>query len=171
MAAGLCGREATTGRLCAEKDPSIEKVSTNSFLMAEGGKLGSRHCISAGNLIGVLAVTLIGFCLGLFWVLRDCLPSNVLRQDDIPSITTDSSPLGLVKYAAPAPAATSSVLEVFQVYQPVLTPSGVTGETTSSDGSENTTTIAPAASSSPCEVLLMQHTFAYSYGQPFVGMW
>jgi hypothetical protein len=156
MASGFRDREATTGRGCAEKEPSIEEASTNNFLMAEGEKLGSRRRRSAGNLIGVLAVALIGCCLGLFWVLRGCLPSNVLRQDDIPPITTESSPLGLVKYAVPAPAATSSVLEVFQVYQPVLTPSEATDETTSS---------------SPCEVLLMQHTFAYSYGQPFVGMW
>lgn len=39
-----------------------------------------------------------------------------------------------------------SVLEIFQVYPPVLTPSNAT-----------------------CKQTLMAHTFAYSYGQPYVG--
>jgi len=61
------------------------------------------------------------------------------------------------------------VLEVFQVYQPVLTPSGVTDQTISSNGEEDTITIASAPSASSCKVLLMDHVFGYSYGMPFVG--
>ena len=37
----------------------------------------------------------------------------------------------------------------FQVYEPVLTPSGAAGE---------------------CTQLLMDHVFAYSYGHPFIGI-
>ena len=66
-------------------------------------------------------------------------------------------------------ASTSGVTEDFQVYQPVFTPSGVTDETTQANGSENTTTIAQTNTSSSCQVVLMQHSFAYSYGVPFVG--
>lgn len=67
-----------------------------------------------------------------------------------------------------APTSTG-VLEVFQVYQPVLTPKGVTDETTLSNGAENTTTIAATESTSACELLLMDHSFGFSYGLPFVG--
>ena len=42
--------------------------------------------------------------------------------------------------------AASEPLVDFQVYEPVLVPSGA-----------------------PCTQLLMEHVFAYSYGQPFVG--
>lgn len=46
----------------------------------------------------------------------------------------------------------TGVLEVFQVYQPVSTSGG-------------------ADSACKDEILLMDHVFAYSYGQPFVGQW
>jgi hypothetical protein len=77
----------------------------------------------------------------------------------------------LVKHAVPAPAATSAIalLEDFQVYQPVLTPSGATDDTTLDNGSENTTAIAQTSATSSCQVLLMEHIFGYSYGIPFVG--
>lgn len=77
----------------------------------------------------------------------------------------------LVKHAVPSSAAMSAaaVLEDFQVYQPVLTPSGATDETVLGNGSENTTIIGQTASVSSCEVLLMEHSFGYSYGIPFVG--
>lgn len=52
----------------------------------------------------------------------------------------------------------------------MLTPSGATDETTSSDGSELTEVIGAAATTaSSCEVLLMEYSFGYSYGVPFVG--
>ena len=77
----------------------------------------------------------------------------------------------LVKYAAAVPAAASiAVLEVFQVYEPVFSPSGVVDETTSSNGLENTTIITPTSTVSSCELLLMDYSFGYSYGHPFVGM-
>jgi hypothetical protein len=170
MASGFRDHQVA-GRSGAEKDPRIGKASKNDHVMAEGEELSYRcRRISTGDKIRLVAVICIGCCLGLLWLRRDCSPSGGWNKDDKPSSTLEASGFGLVKYAAPAPAATSSVLEVFQVYQPVLTPSGVTGETTLGDGSENTTTIASVASGSYCEVVLMEHTFANSYGQPFVGM-
>lgn len=71
---------------------------------------------------------------------------------------------------ASAKTSSSGVLEVFQVYQPVLTPSGPTHQTISSDGSSNTTTIESTETSSSCTLLLMEHSFGFSYGHPFVGM-
>jgi hypothetical protein len=90
------------------------------------------------------------------------LPAKGLQNEDFVSST-----IHLVKDAVSA--SSSGVLEVFQVYQPVFTPSGATDETTSDDGSENTTTIAQTAGSKSCQILLMEHSFAYSYGLPFVG--
>lgn len=89
----------------------------------------------------------------------------------VATLSTTVSKSHLAKYATIAPPpANSSVLDVFQVYQPVLTPSGPTDEIILGDGAENTTAIASAASGSSCQVVLMEHVFAYSYGQPFVGM-
>ena len=110
----------------------------------------------------------IGSCLGLGWLLNDCLSTYSVQE-----METTSPTFELVRYATVAPAATptpTGILEVFQVYQPVLTPQGATDETVLSDGAENTTTIAAAASPSSCEVLLMDYAFGNSYGAPFVGM-
>ncbi|KAI0868777.1 peptide N-acetyl-beta-D-glucosaminyl asparaginase amidase A-domain-containing protein [Hypoxylon argillaceum] len=74
------------------------------------------------------------------------------------------------------PTPTRPVLECFQVAEPVLTPSGVTRRDTSqlpALGSADQVPIQVAASSgsasSSCSVVLMVHTFANSYGAPFVG--
>ncbi len=68
-----------------------------------------------------------------------------------------------------ASPSSTAVLEVFQVYQPVLTPEGPTAETISSDGSLNTTTIEPTGNADSCTKLLMEYSFGFSYGRPFVG--
>jgi hypothetical protein len=62
------------------------------------------------------------------------------------------------------PAAVS-LLEVFQVYQPVLAPS-----LRPSDASRESAT-DPASDGSDClhTSILMDHVFAFSYGDPFVG--
>jgi len=64
----------------------------------------------------------------------------------------------------------SPVLEVFQVYQPVLAPSRPTDQTIESDGLSNTTAIGSTETVSSCTQLLMEHSFGFSYGHPFVGM-
>ena len=63
----------------------------------------------------------------------------------------------------------SPVLEVFQVYQPVLAPSGPTDQTIESDGSSNTTAIVSTEAFASCTQLLMEYSFGFSYGHPFVG--
>lgn len=79
----------------------------------------------------------------------------------------------LVKYAEiPAAAAaantTASLLQVFQVYPPVLIaePNGVFEIT---DGSANATIAVINDGQPACQQTLVTHTFAYSYGEPFVG--
>lgn len=65
-------------------------------------------------------------------------------------------------------AAATSLLEVFQVYPPVLTvtPGGVLEIT---DGSSNATVDIIDNHRPSCQQTLVIHSFAYSYGQPFVG--
>ncbi|KAF1354911.1 peptide N-acetyl-beta-D-glucosaminyl asparaginase amidase A-domain-containing protein [Delphinella strobiligena] len=85
-----------------------------------------------------------------------------------PSVTNQApSNIGaeLVKYAL---TATTPLLEVFQVSPPVLTVQHGTLELT--DGSSNDTiTLVGEQQSSSCQVTLAVHSFAYSYGDPFVG--
>lgn len=81
-------------------------------------------------------------------------------------LTTKRQETGVASARAPE----KTVLECFQVAQPVLTPDGATyfppasGEG-SSAGSEKE---SPSAKES-CTVLLMEHTFGWSYDKPFIG--
>ncbi|KAL1867730.1 hypothetical protein Daus18300_006286 [Diaporthe australafricana] len=62
--------------------------------------------------------------------------------------------------------AAATVLEVFQVHQPVLTPSGPTLDDADDDGEAAG---GSTGGSDSCSVVLMDHVFAVSYGAPFVG--
>ena len=68
-------------------------------------------------------------------------------------------------------AAEATVLECFQVAQPVLMPHGTRYRSVDEDGVGMSAEITnPAISNSEsCTVVLMDHVFANSYGQPFVG--
>ncbi|KAI0117840.1 peptide N-acetyl-beta-D-glucosaminyl asparaginase amidase A-domain-containing protein [Nemania sp. FL0031] len=75
-----------------------------------------------------------------------------------------------------APTPTRPVLECFQVAEPVLTPSGVTRRDSSqvpalvaADQIPIEAAAASGSVSSSCSVVLMVHTFANSYGFPYVG--
>ena len=63
---------------------------------------------------------------------------------------------------------TASVLQVFQVYPPVLIASS-NGSLSLTDGSSTTTDVGPIGSATSCEDTLMVYSFAQSYGAPFVG--
>ncbi|KAI9642881.1 hypothetical protein NHQ30_008615 [Ciborinia camelliae] len=99
----------------------------------------------------------------IYWFLRPCSPEAT--ADTIPKSN-------LVKYSValePSATPSSAVLEVFQVYQPVLIPPGITDETASYNGVEETAIIASTNGATSCKVVLMEHTFGYSYGIPYVG--
>ncbi|KAI1416144.1 hypothetical protein F5Y13DRAFT_154656 [Hypoxylon sp. FL1857] len=59
-----------------------------------------------------------------------------------------------------------TVLECFQVAQPVLGPNGPISQSTVSN---ETGTAGQDSLGEPCSVLLMDHVFGFSYGKPFVG--
>jgi len=128
----------------------------------ERGTAAHRRYLPFGCIAKLLYAVILASCVALVLMLNDCLPSKGLPREN-----PDSSTIRLVKDAVSA--TTAGVTEDFQVYQPVFTPSGATDETTLSNGSENTTTIAQTNATGSCQVLLMQHTFAFSYGIPFVG--
>jgi hypothetical protein len=112
-------------------------------------------------------LTCVGICGVLLWFVSGCFVSSGLKETNIPPADSFSLIKRAVQVAIAAP--TSAVLECFQVYQPVLFPSGAVDETILSDGAENTTTIDSTDSTSSCQVLLMEHSFGFSYGIPFVG--
>lgn len=68
-----------------------------------------------------------------------------------------------------AAAATPTVLECFQVAEPVLMPYGASYESSADDGSSVSTQITNSPTQPSCTVLLMEHDFGWSYGIPFVG--
>lgn len=152
------------GKVAQLLGASGEKVEEEIGLLGQSEPLGLRP--KYGGRWKAISLVFFGCCLGLGWLWNDCLPTDTLPEPEEVPPTFE-----LIKYAAAASATPTGLLEVFQVYQPVLTPQGATDETILSDGVENTTTVAAAASPSSCEVLLMDHVFAYSYGIPFVGTW
>jgi len=81
------------------------------------------------------------------------------------ALATAASARGVTIHAR---AAATSLLEVFQVYPPVLTvtPSGLLEIT---DGSSNATVDIIDNHRPSCQQTLVVHSFAYSYGDPFVG--
>ncbi|KAI1169424.1 peptide N-acetyl-beta-D-glucosaminyl asparaginase amidase A-domain-containing protein [Nemania serpens] len=97
---------------------------------------------------------------------------SLVMGADAVSATTTSAPTPTSTPARPA-------LECFQVAEPVLTPAGVTRRDSShlpALASADQVPIEAAdgrggASSAPCAVVLMEHTFANSYGAPFVGQY
>jgi hypothetical protein len=133
-------------------------ITTEKTPISRRRYLPSRYISKAVVVFAVITVS----CIAVVWVLRDCSPTIRLHHQNLAPST-----FRLVKDAVSA--STSGVTVDFQVYQPVFTPSGATDDTTQSDGSENTTVVAQTNATSSCQVLLMQHTFAFSYGLPFVG--
>jgi hypothetical protein len=60
-------------------------------------------------------------------------------------------------------------LQCFQVHQPIWTPSGWTTQTKSKHEDCSATSDAASYGSESCSVLLMEHSFGFSYGHPFIG--
>jgi hypothetical protein len=132
------------------------------LITAEKRPASPRNRFAFGCVPKLLLALILGSCLAVILMLQGCLSTIKLQYEDLAA-----SNFRLVKDTISA--STSGVTEDFQVYQPVFTPSGVIDETTQANGFENTTTIAQTNTSSSCQVVLMQHSFAFSYGIPFVG--
>ncbi|KAI0386790.1 hypothetical protein F5Y04DRAFT_242355 [Hypomontagnella monticulosa] len=107
----------------------------------------------------LMSLVLIGL-LSLVWFTQ--LQGSNARLLVSPSLTQAiRSEVGQPQASPTETRETPTVLECFQVAQPILTPSGP---------SSNVSNIADgSASKGACSVLLMEHVFAFSYGLPFVG--
>ncbi|KAH9223501.1 peptide N-acetyl-beta-D-glucosaminyl asparaginase amidase A-domain-containing protein [Leptodontidium sp. 2 PMI_412] len=146
---------AFAGPTTAKRIPQVQKEATISH-----GILYPVHSFTA------FALALLASCAILIWLLVECVP--IIDWQSVASEPT----FDLVKDAVPATAAptpTSGVLEVFQVYQPILTSAGVLDETALEDGLESVDSTDQAPVTTSCETLLMEHSFGFSYGKPFVG--
>lgn len=77
------------------------------------------------------------------WPLGREVPTTLLRSEPLAELVHREE------------AASIGALECFQVTHPILTPSGISGSSSSLQGS--------------CEVVLMDHVFGSTYGVPFVG--
>jgi len=93
-------------------------------------------------------------------------PSLCTSVRNLASSSANSAFSKLTKHAA---ATAIPFLQVFQVYPPVLIAnSGGALELT--DGPINASVATLHSNTSSCEETLVVHSFAYSYGQPFIGV-
>lgn len=112
-------------------------------------------------LSATLRPALVLFCLFLFLASFTTWPFHAASS----AWTEIASTPTLVKNAL---TAVTPLLEVFQVYPPVLTQSKG-GNLELTDGSSNTTLDLVDGHGPLCQQVLAEHSFAYSYGSPFVG--
>jgi len=127
-----------------------------TFDPTNGVAATKRHPVLALVLAPLLAFL---FLFSSYSYLASCSissPAGVLLEQAAPR---------LVKYAS---TAATSLLEVFQVYPPVLTVSG-NGSFELTDGSSNTAVHLGDSQQPRCLETLAVHSFASSYGKPFVG--
>lgn len=113
-----------------------------------------------------LLLIFVGCCLIL--LITDCLVTRSWTKVAPANLSFPLTKNDAVASSAATPSPTG-VLDVFQVYQPVISPSGATAEITMENGSENTSSISPTTTLQSCQLLLMDHSFGNSYGMPFVG--
>jgi hypothetical protein len=109
----------------------------------------------------------------------DALAVDAIASEESPSpprqftrpkhLAVEPIPVAIRQVTSTSSAAASpTVLECFQVAPPVLTPHGPSQQTTGSDGPQPVLDQGNPTSAS-CSVLLMEHSFGFSYGKPFVG--
>lgn len=143
----------------------VEQLHNRRVRLADRWQLISRN-------LKVQLFLAIGCILALIltcWTFFRCLLPAELPATQLAYRNNVQAAVLAATITSSASPSSTAVLEVFQVYQPVLTPDGPTAETISSDGSLNTTTIESTEHDVSCTKLLMEHSFGWSYGIPFVG--
>lgn len=139
-------------------EPSCHSVNASSRFLVGSTWSGPSPFVKQSRIryVNLLAVVLAITILCVAFV-KPCFYSRFYRP-------------GLSVRAFPhhARALTSSLLEVFQVYPPVLTvsPAGVLEIT---DGSSNATVDVLGSNRPTCQQVLVVHSFGNSYNNPFVG--
>ena len=103
---------------------------------------------------------------GLAIVTLFLLSTNTAQSRSLLQFTIPRYPFRCLPHYDRSPI--SSFLEVFQVYPPVLTVAP-NGSLELTDGSSNATVRLIDSPLPTCQDVLAVHTFAFSYGKPFVG--
>jgi hypothetical protein len=177
--ADLEGRDAISTETC-NSNPATNSISekflpkwsdsdveqSSQYYIGSGGRLKWLRSNLKLQLLGFLCVAGLFLLVQKFDTCESPLETTISVLSDRGS-DAQAAVAGAAKVSM-KPSSTG-VLEVFQVYQPVLTPSGPTDEIISSDGSSNTTAIISTENGSSCTQLLMEYSFGFSYGHPFVG--
>ncbi|KAE9382175.1 hypothetical protein N431DRAFT_320852 [Stipitochalara longipes BDJ] len=94
---------------------------------------------------------------------QDATTTTISTTATFSTTTTISSLAGTSSISSASPISTTPV-EIFQVFSPVLGSTGLIG----SNGPVGNTS-ATEASGTSCQVTLMEHSFGDSFGKPFVG--
>lgn len=115
------------------------------------------------------------FCRRPFSANRDNVSDDAVQEEvryNTPSSQAQIGKLHSIKrqdVVSSAAAATQTVLECFQVSQPVLTRRGPLYHSTEDGGPVVLTDDAGPSPKESCTILLMEHSFGSSYGVPFIG--
>ncbi|KAI9735694.1 MAG: hypothetical protein M1818_006302 [Claussenomyces sp. TS43310] len=98
------------------------------------------------------------------------IPKQIASRTTLPPAEDNDGllPVFVAKSVPTSSTQPTPLLEVFQVYPPVLSPSGLVVQTIDDEGLSNTTVITQTAADANCDVSLMEYSFGFSYGQPFV---
>lgn len=136
-------QQKTSSILHTTPQQASEKINTGSLPSAEFSISKSKLLL---RLTAILAT--------LLWVSRNVpIPYRQWKLEAIPASSTSPPP---------------TVLEVFQVHPPVLIGPESAPETLQEPSDHDHGSIT--SSTKDCHVLLMNHSFGFSYGKPFVGM-
>lgn len=160
------------GRRTAVATPS--RTAEKHVLTQPETSSRQRKGISSATTLPVILLSFLGLG-GILILLKQAFSSSGYRPAGEPArshlpvglprihVERASAPPGTTTTSPPR-ASPTAILEVFQVYQPVLIPNN-----NNSDGVSNPTVPTVGGTAANCQVLLMQHSFGQSYGVPFVG--
>jgi hypothetical protein len=148
--------EEARGMLTSKLPETSSHVQAGVF--GNSARIASGTCYVLLTAFSIFSLVLIGSQLS-------CKPTNRNFEARSEYLVKRDAPTSVT----PSVTASATPLVDFQVYQPVLTPTGPADQKFSADGSSQTQSLSVQPETASCSVTLMVHEFAYSYGTPYVG--
>jgi hypothetical protein len=170
LSAGACDLNPTPNTISEKHQPTWPEVNVERLNRHSSRRSERLRCLKYSFTVQFLLF--LACVVGLGLSARSFLTCGAYpdaTRARVSSHGQNTQPAVEEKFISLAKPSSSPVLEVFQVYQPVLAPSGPTDQTIDNNGSPNTTAIGYAETSVSCTKLLMEYSFGFSYGHPFVG--